>query len=63
MEYQNSINLFDNTSNQPSKFRKVEINDNSSGTCNTNTQIKFEVTMLKSIFCDYKNAYILVNGL
>ena len=45
MEYQEIINLLDNTSNQPSKFRTknwVEINDDSQGTYNTNSQIKFK---------------------
>ena len=45
MEYQQIINLLDNTSNQPSKFRTknwVEINDDSQGTYNTNSQIKFK---------------------
>ena len=65
MEYQKIINLLDNTSNQPSKFRTkiwVEINDESRGTCNTNSQIKFKTTMLKSSLCDYSDAYILVKG-
>ena len=49
MEYQNIINLLDNTSNRPSKFRTknwVEINDDWCGTYNTNGQIKFKTTML-----------------
>ena len=43
MEYQKIINLLDNTSNQPSTLRTknwVEINDESRGTYNTNSQIK-----------------------
>ena len=51
MEYQKIINLLENTSNQPSKFRTknlVEINDESRVTYNTNSQIKFKNTMLKS---------------
>ena len=39
MEYQKMINLLDNTPNHPSKFRTkkwVKINDDSSGSCNTN---------------------------
>ena len=41
MEYQKTINLLDNTPNQPSKFRTknlVEINDESRGAYNTNSQ-------------------------
>ena len=65
MEYQKIINLLDNTSNQPSKFRTkkmVEINDELRGTYNANSQIKFKTTMLKSSSCDYSDAYILVKG-
>ena len=55
----------DNTSNQPSKFRTknwVEINDNSRGTYNTNSHIKLKTSMVKSILCDYSDAYTLVKG-
>ena len=65
MEYQNIANLIDDTSNQPSKFRTknwVEINDESRGTYNVNSQIKFKTTMLKSTLCDYSDVYILVKG-
>ena len=64
MEYQKRVNLIDdNASNQPSKFRTrnfVEINDESRGAYNLNSQIKFKTTMLKSSLCDYSDAYILV---
>ena len=40
----------------------VEINDDSCGTYNTNSQIKFETSMLRSSLCDYSDAYILVSG-
>ena len=66
MEYQKIANLIDDdTSNQPSKFRTrnwVEINDESRKAYNVNSQIKFKTTMLKSSFCDYSDAYILVKG-
>ena len=55
--------MIDDASNQPSKFRTknlVEINDQSRGTYNVNSQIKFKTTMLKSILCDYSDVYILV---
>ena len=64
MEYQ-IANLIDDASNQPSKFRTrnwVEINDESRGAYNVNSQIKFKTTMLKSSLCDYSDAYILVKG-
>ena len=65
MEYQKIVNLIDDASNQPSKFRtrnSVEINDESRGAYNVNSQIKFKTTMLKSSSCDYSDAYILVKG-
>ena len=65
MEYQKIANLIEDTSNQPSKFRTknwVEINDESRGIYNVNSQIKFKTTMLKSSLCDYSDAYILVKG-
>ena len=60
MEYQKIANLIDDASNQPSKFRTrnlVEINDESRGAYNVNSQIKFKTTMLKSSLCDYSDAY------
>ena len=65
MEYQKIANLIDGASNQPSKFRTknwVEINDESRGKYNVNSQIKFKTTMLKSSLCVYSDAYILVKG-
>ena len=66
MEYQKVANLIDDdASNQPSKFRTrnlFEINDESRGAYNLNSQIKFKTTMLKSSLCDYGDAYILVKG-
>ena len=55
MEYQKIANLRDDTSYQPSKFRAknlVEINDESRGVYNVNSQIKFKTTMLKFSLCD-----------
>ena len=63
MEYQKIANLMDDASKKPSKFRTrnwVEINDESRGAYNVNSQIKFKTTMLKSSLCDYSDAYILV---
>ena len=65
MEYQKIANFIDDTSNQPSKFKTrnwVEINDESRGTYNVNSQIKFKTIMLKSSLCDYSDPYILVKG-
>ena len=65
MKYQKISNLIDDASNLPFKFRTrnwVEINDESRGAYNVNSQIKFKTTMLKSSLCDYSDAYILVKG-
>ena len=65
MEYQKIINLLENTTNQRTKFRTkncVEINDESRGTYNTNNQIRFKTSMLRTSLCDYSDAYILVKG-
>ena len=65
MECQKIKNLLDNTPDQPSKFRTktwVKINDDSCGTYNINSQIKFKTTILKPSLCDYSDAYILVKG-
>ena len=48
MEYQKIINLLHNTPNQPTKFKTkswVEINDESRGTYNVNSQIKIKTTI------------------
>ena len=65
MEYQKVINLLDNTPNQPTKFRTknwAEISDESHGVYNTDSQIKFKTSILRSSLCDYSDAYILVKG-
>ena len=59
------IDLLDNTSNQPSKFKTknlVEINDESRGICSEDNQNRFKISMLRSGLCDYSDAYILVKG-
>ena len=38
------------------------MNDDARGTYNTNSQIKFKTTMMKSSLCNYSDAYILVKG-
>ena len=64
MEYQKIANLIDReASSKPSRFKNknwVEIDDESRGTYNVNSQIKFKTIMLKSSLCDYSDAYILV---
>ena len=65
MEYQKIVNLLNDKSNQPSKFRTrnwVEINDEARGPYSHNKQVKFKTPMLRSSLCDYSDAYILVKG-
>ena len=65
MDYQKIINLLDNTPNQPSKFRGkncVERNDDVGGTYDTNSQIEFKTSMLKSGLCYYIDTHILLEG-
>ena len=57
MKYQIKANLIDDAPNQPPKFRTktwVEINDESRGTYDPNSQIKSKTTMLKSSLCNYR---------
>ena len=64
MDYQKIINLLDDTTNQPSKFRArnwVEINDESKGKYD-NSNVRFKTSMIRSNLCDYSDAYILVKG-
>ena len=56
--------MSDNTPNQPTKFRIkkwIEVNDESRGTYNANSQIKFKTSMLRTSLCDSSDAYILVS--
>ena len=65
MEYQKIVNLLNNESNKPSKFRTknwVEINYDVRAVYSPNKQIRFKTSMLISSLCDYSDAYILVKG-
>ena len=65
MEYQKIANLLDSASNKPSKFRTknwVEINDDIKSAYSPNKQIRFKTAMLRSILCDYSDAYIPAKG-
>ena len=49
-----------NTPNQLSKFRItnwIEINDDSHGRYNTNSQTEFKISMLKPSLCGYNDAH------
>ena len=40
----------------------MKYNGNINGTYNTNSQIKFKTSLLKSSLCDYSDAYVLAKG-
>ena len=55
MEYQKIINLLGNTSNTVPRFitkKWIEAYDQSGETYNTNKQIRFKTSMLRSDLCD-----------
>ena len=55
--------MLENTPDQLSKFitkNWIEINNESRGVCNTNSEIRFKTAMLKSSLCVYSDTYILV---
>ena len=61
MEYQKIMNLLDNAPNQLSKFKTkngIEINDQSRGVYNVNSNMRFKTTVLRSNLCHYSDAYI-----
>ena len=65
MEYQKTINLLDNATIKPSKFKTrnwVGINDESKGKCD-NSNIRFKTSMIRSNLCNYSHAYMLVKGI
>ena len=65
MEYQEKLNLLDNTPNQPIKFPTkswINISSYSLGTYTINSQIKFKHLMIRSSLCDYGDAEIVVKG-
>ena len=65
MEYENIINSLDNTPNQPTKFSTknwVEIPKDACRTYDTNSQIQFKNSLLKSSLCDCSAAYILYDS-
>ena len=58
MKYQKILNLLDN---QQIKQLNLEINDDSRGTYNAHSQIKFKTSMIKLSLRDYSGAYILAS--
>ena len=66
MEYQKMINLLDDTTNQPSKFRKrnsIKPNDESKDVYSAGSEIKFQTLIIRSNLCDYSDTYIHVKAI
>ena len=65
MEYQKITNLLGNTSDKVPRFitkKRIEVHEQSGGTYNTNKQIRFKTSMLRSDLCGFSDAYIVVEG-
>ena len=57
MEYQKITNLLGNIPDKVPRFitkKWIKICDQSGGTYNTNKQIRFKTSMLRSYLCDYR---------
>ena len=66
MEYQKITNLLGNIPDKVSRFitkKWIELHDQSEETYNTNKQIRFKTSMLRSDLCDFSDAYIVVKGI
>ena len=65
MEYQKITNLLGNASDKVPRFitnKWIEVYDQSGEIYNTNKQIRFKTSMLRSDLCDYSEAYIVIKG-
>ena len=63
MEYQKIKNVSDNMPDKVPRFiakKWIEVHDQSGEIYNTNKQIKFKTSMLRSHLCDFSDAYIVV---
>ena len=63
MEYQKITKSLGNTSDKMPGFiakKWVEVHDQSGGTYNTNKQIRFKTSMLRSDLFDFSDGYIVV---
>ena len=62
MEYQKITNLLSNIFDKVPRFitkKWINIYDQSGGTCNSNKQVRFKTSILRSDFCDYSDGYIV----
>ena len=61
MEYQQITNLLDTKSDKVPRFNTkkwIEVHDQSGKIYNTNKQIRFKTSMLRSELCNYIDTYI-----
>ena len=66
MEYQKITNLLGNLPDKVPRFitkKRIEVHDQSRETYNTNKEIRFKTSMLRSNLCNYSDAYIVVKGI
>ena len=57
--------MLEKTQNEPSKLRTenwVEVSNESRGTYNVNSLIRFKTSMLRLRLCDYSDAHILLSA-
>ena len=65
MEYQKITILLGKIPDRVPRFitkKWIEVHDQSGETYNTNKQIRFKTSMLRSDLCDYSDAYIVAKG-
>ena len=66
MEYQKITNLLGNIPDKVDRFvtkKWIEVRGQSGETYNTNKQIRFKTSLLRSDLCDFSDAYIVVKGI
>ena len=66
MEYRKITNLLGNIPDKVPRFitkKLIEVHDHSGEIYNTNKQIRFKTSMLRSDLCDYSDAYIVAKGI
>ena len=65
MEYQKIIDVLDTASNNVPRFNTkkwIGVHDHPGKIYNTNKQIRFKTSMLRSELCDYSDVYIVATG-
>ena len=66
MEYQRIRNLLGIIPDKVPRFltkKWIEVHDQSGGIYNTNKQIRFKTSILRSDLCNFSDAYIVVKGI